>query len=560
MNPVYRTKKREREFTAEELDDHIEKSKLLPNGWFFWDHFETRRSRVLSIRLLHLYNLINLLKTSLLEQNYERANRILVVLTENRELAVSAIWELCVKVVQELSNHNDAVVKLLNFFLGIMPNRGPELILELAFYHVHCENAERALELLEPWLYISPYQENPLIQGYIGVLAYGLWHQENLQMNIENLECEINPRFVTTRSLGSSKKRSRDFLDILNSDEENEDDDEKEYANDEGVIKVRSDKHLHYYQVAIHALKASLKLDLSNDMFLTLYLRLCASTKQIEEPLLLINQYINEYPTMLTGYRLLFEVLFKYKNHSDEEWLEAGKLYHRMDPASPDELVLKPLCDHYKEIIAYAEEDDKPLLIDAHLNIAELILQRIEHGDDRLSTLQEVVKRILLLDILDPTSHKPLFSSDTGRDTWMGEYIYRQGVKLVDSHLKRDLYSVLGWYSDEKSKKLFAPLVHHTLIESWKRIVLDGQDIWKSGYQLVHNREVFTRRKSEKNEELQAKIIKSEFNQEEAKEELLMKKSYIEKKPINSKWRKRWCPLKEEQSELEQPQTPRTFL
>ncbi|CAG8490952.1 5111_t:CDS:2, partial [Ambispora leptoticha] len=198
----------------------------------------------------------------------------------------------------------------------------------------------------------------------------------------------------------------------------------------------------------------------------------------VAEALLMTRKYIDQNPNILSGHRLLFEILYNYKHDEEIEWVNAGKIYHRMDPSSPEQLVLRPLCKYYKKLIRKAEKkinkkrEKNAIIFDAHQNIAELMLQRIEYGDDSLSTISEALKRLILSEKLSPNAPSRLFSPATARDTWMTEFFRCLAIKRVNTSLRLKIYKALSVYSGFKIIDGF----FGAWLNSWKDKVASGED------------------------------------------------------------------------------------
>ncbi|CAG8635890.1 3104_t:CDS:2 [Ambispora gerdemannii] len=358
--------------------------RLYPNGWFYEIASGEKKTRSLSVRLTHLYTLLNLLKTSLLQQNYSRAIRILEILAGVSELSEITFWQ--------------------------------------------------------------NYSNDPLFLGYFGILAYGMWEQEAIRLNLVK---KIRRHHY---SIEDSQSQSTIFAYwfVVNDKEDGSIDDDR----------TRLEK---YYQSAAKNLKTSLFIEFSNDIFLVYYVRLQTSMNHVDGALAMTMRYISENPDILKA-----------------QWVNAGKTFHRMDPSTPEQLVLRPLCEYYEKIIEkikienIREEEKIEILIDAHQNIAELMLQRIEYGDDRLSTILEVLKRMILLENLSPTAPSRLFSPNTKRDTWIGEFLQYPSTKHINTELRRHLYNALALYSGFKLPGCRSNFPRW--LNSWKAKVVSGQD------------------------------------------------------------------------------------
>ncbi|CAG8576208.1 5770_t:CDS:2, partial [Racocetra fulgida] len=86
-----------------------------------------------------------------------------------------------------------------------------------------------------------------------------------------------------------------------------------------------------------------------------------------------------------------------YRNENTE-WVQAGKLYHQIDPVSPPEAVLNPLIKYYESVMATQTSDtDQRSLAEVHYNLLELLFQRIENGDDEFEYVKDAIVHFIWL-------------------------------------------------------------------------------------------------------------------------------------------------------------------
>src|SRR5947209_10863103 len=87
----YRTKG----LREEDLDIYRWEYGVLPNGWLYDEKPDgEQKPTKLFVRSMHHYTLINLLKTSILQQQYERARHILEVLSESGAVSIMPFWQV----------------------------------------------------------------------------------------------------------------------------------------------------------------------------------------------------------------------------------------------------------------------------------------------------------------------------------------------------------------------------------------------------------------------------------------------------------------------------------
>ncbi|CAG8457259.1 6296_t:CDS:2 [Acaulospora colombiana] len=273
-------------------------------------------------RKVHTSNLFDLLQLSLRERNYCRANRIVEILLQCPEANIELIWQAAVDVLRHLGSSKKVCLEFFNQLLN-------EILLELIFFQMDSGNPVEALETLETYLPQVPFCDNPLFHGYAGLLAYALWDHLGVAMDVSR-----SP---------SSERRRAEGADI---EEEDEPLLETENYDDEQHMERR----MRYYDLSARSFKMSLDLDIGNDMFLAYYIKLLLAGGDFEEALRMIDTFCEKNPRNLTGHRIRFETLYRYRVE-DKRWIEAGEEYHKIDPSSPPEKVLNPLINHYEKII-----------------------------------------------------------------------------------------------------------------------------------------------------------------------------------------------------------------
>ncbi|CAG8559619.1 541_t:CDS:2, partial [Cetraspora pellucida] len=238
-----------------------------------------------------------------------------------------------------------------------------EVLLELISFQLYSGKPREALEILETYLTQQPYKDNPLIFGYTGMLAFALWEQINAIINDSG----------ATRPTINQK---------------NEGVNERPIVNDLELYVEQQEK---YYELSISSLSMALDMDKSNDMFLVLYMKVLLANDMVDEALDIVRSFCDQNPHTVVGYRLLFNILYEHRNE-DTEWVQAGKLYHQLDPVSPPEAVLNPLIKYYESVMAtQTSATDQRSSAEVHYNILELLFQRIENGDDEFEYVKDAI-------------------------------------------------------------------------------------------------------------------------------------------------------------------------
>ncbi|CAG8617269.1 11652_t:CDS:10 [Funneliformis mosseae] len=397
---------------------------------------------VLGLRNFHVTNLYELLQKSLYEHNYCRASEILEVLLQCPDCDLSRIWQPAIKVLFTLDPTSTTFIEFFNILL--LKNHAlsakfildkQRIIMELVFYQMKYGNATDALATAETYLPMEPYCNNPVLHGYTGLLAYSLWEQLNTMIKENEPKPEI---YKPPKRKNSSKKHipPREKLKRNRNDY-------KEEIEIPEIDEQFMDRRKRYYEMSLSNFKRSLDLDMSNDMFLIYSVKLLLHNEEIEEAITVIQNFCDNNPSVLTGHRLLFEVLHTYKSF-DSKWVEVGQAYHRIDPVSPPEKVLNPLIEHYTQVIKNTIEEEREILVDAYYNICELLFQRIEHGDDNPNYLYKTIESFVWLEYFDNRQKVKVKELLQNRGEWFREYLFYTQRKVVNSLWEHQCYKILS--------------------------------------------------------------------------------------------------------------------
>nr|CAG8470018.1 4879_t:CDS:10 [Entrophospora candida] len=350
----------------------------------FWSIFQKDDGEIVTIRKIHLTNLYNLLYLSLQSQNYCRANRIVEILLRSGDLDIRQIWKASIEVLKQLGNTQKECVDFFNLLLMRSKMQDVDILLELIFYQIkHCDPNE-ALATLEIYLPQEPYCNNALLNGYAGLLAFALLGQ----LEKSDQDNDVDGGNENGQSTGKRKPI----------------DDEMENYNK--ISEPIDNEKIRYYDFCKRSFEKALDLDITNDMFLVYYVKLLISKRLVKEALNVIKDFNKENPNMITGKRLLFEVLNEFKKNK-KEWVSAGIIYHKLDPVSPPNKILYPLINYYQSIINKTKVSKKSLA-DAHYNILELLLTRIEYGDNKIRYVKDAIKKKAILNHDDNALEKLL--------------------------------------------------------------------------------------------------------------------------------------------------------
>ncbi|RIA96533.1 hypothetical protein C1645_754526 [Glomus cerebriforme] len=255
------------------------------------------------------------------------------------------------------------------------------------------------------------------------------------------------------------------------------------------------DQHNRYYETSLRNFKLSLGLILRiNDV---LFIKLLLHKEEIEETIHTIQTFCNENPSILTGHRLLFEVLYTYER-LEYEWVEVGKKYHRIDPVSPPDKVFNPLMEHYTQVIEQTDKDDRNTLADAYFNLCELLFQRIEYGDDNSDYLYKAIECIVWLKYFDDLNKDKINELLRNRGEWFNRFLFYTQKKTVNSWREFQCYRILNECLGDECCYLVEKIKEHILSGKDFRTVLynfekknyygntDGKLNWKVNWKNIY--------------------------------------------------------------------------
>ncbi|CAJ0759999.1 24389_t:CDS:2 [Entrophospora sp. SA101] len=178
------------------------------------------------------------------------------------------------------------------------------------------------------------------------------------------------------------------------------------------------------------------------------------SQRLVKEALNVIKNFNKENPNMITGKRLLFEVLYEFKKN-EKEWVSAGIIYHKLDPVSPPNKILYPLINYYQSIINKTKVSKKSLA-DAHYNILELLLTRIEYGDNKIRYVKDAIKSFVWLETILETNLYNVLATLFGFIAFCTEKLIYQIKKAILNHDDNALENLLevGKSQNEESSDI----------------------------------------------------------------------------------------------------------
>ncbi|KAJ4479320.1 hypothetical protein J3R30DRAFT_3477521 [Lentinula aciculospora] len=135
----------------------------------------------LTARKVHVRRLYDVLQLSIHRNDLPRARRAWSILARCKEISWTTMWNTAIYLVEETSYGDDSSrkIELLRDMMLHYPDQRVAVIKELIFRLIFSGRQREALDELELYLPSFPYQDNPVLHVYAGLLCFYL-SQENL--------------------------------------------------------------------------------------------------------------------------------------------------------------------------------------------------------------------------------------------------------------------------------------------------------------------------------------------------------------------------------------------
>ncbi|KAF9171358.1 hypothetical protein BGX20_007731 [Mortierella sp. AD010] len=209
---------------------------------------------------LHLELAGQLLRKTLVRRDYNRAFKLYSTLAATSKVCEDFVWKIGCEFLMHRQEYEPLCLRFLQLIFVKSKNCKVSIIIETALYQLRFGKLEDAHTTLEPYINIYPYNENPLLLGYAGVVEFALW-SKNIQMKYSN-GLENNQDIDIDRGCGVNDKAGThdDWME-----------DEEDESNDARQWNSRISRH---GNAAANLLEQALEKDPKNDMFLTYLARL----------------------------------------------------------------------------------------------------------------------------------------------------------------------------------------------------------------------------------------------------------------------------------------------
>ncbi|KAE9410038.1 hypothetical protein BT96DRAFT_912909 [Gymnopus androsaceus JB14] len=131
-------------------------------------------------RKVHLRRLYDVLQLSIHRNDLFRARRAWSILVRCKEINWMTMWGIAIHLVEEslYENEGPKKIEMLRDMILHYPDERVDLLKELIFQLIQAGHHREALDELELYLPSFPYQDNPVLHIYAGLLCFYL-SQEN---------------------------------------------------------------------------------------------------------------------------------------------------------------------------------------------------------------------------------------------------------------------------------------------------------------------------------------------------------------------------------------------
>ncbi|KAG7449437.1 uncharacterized protein BT62DRAFT_1054388 [Guyanagaster necrorhizus] len=128
----------------------------------------------LSARKVHICRLYDVLKLSLLRDDLPRAKKAWAILARCKEMHWTTMWTIAVRILGgETFDEHDSTKKVafLHEMMQQLPDKREMILKEIILRQIMAGHFRQALDELELYLPSFPYQDDPVLHNYAGLLS-----------------------------------------------------------------------------------------------------------------------------------------------------------------------------------------------------------------------------------------------------------------------------------------------------------------------------------------------------------------------------------------------------
>ncbi|KAF9434709.1 hypothetical protein BGZ76_007557 [Entomortierella beljakovae] len=206
----------------------------------------------------HLEFLGQALRRALRQRDYVRALKLYSVMTTTLHINEELVWKIGCEFLMQKQEYEPQCLRFLQLILAKSKRCKESIIIETALYQLRSGKPEDAHTTLEPYINIYPYNEDPQLLAYAGVVDFALWNKSLREKVLD----EHQSRIAGAQANENGKKKQVEEAEIEHEDWlENEDD------PDPNVRQIISRINRHGNSAA-RLLELGLQMNPKNDMFL----------------------------------------------------------------------------------------------------------------------------------------------------------------------------------------------------------------------------------------------------------------------------------------------------
>ncbi|KAF9355133.1 hypothetical protein BGX26_006956 [Mortierella sp. AD094] len=301
---------------------------------------------------LHLELTGQLLRKTLVRRDYNRAFKLYSTLTTTLKVSEELVWKIGCEFLMHRQEYEPLCLRFLQLIFAKAKFCKASILIETALYQLRFGKLEDAHITLEPYINIYPYNENPLLLGYAGVVEFALW--------IKTIRAKYSNELKNNQAIDIDQDFDIDDKAVTHDDwledEENESNDARQWTS-------RISRH---GNAAANLLEQALEKNSKNDMFLTYLVRLrCGNvgmgglgSKSISRKRKLaiheMKGYLKRFYTNNNDSILSLQLLAALENREKQQTLE---LILNQDPAANSELYVRPLLRILQQNIPAAQQE-----------------------------------------------------------------------------------------------------------------------------------------------------------------------------------------------------------
>ncbi|KAF9114247.1 hypothetical protein BGX27_011373 [Mortierella sp. AM989] len=280
-----------------------------------------------------------LFRKTLARRDYKRAFKLYSVLTTTLNVSEELVWKIGCEFLMQKQEYEPLCLRFLQLIFAKAKICKASILVETALYQLRLGKVEDAHITLEPYLNMYPYNENPVLLGYAGIIEFTLWSRAIREQHAKEKE-HGNQGTDSDREFDNDDQ-SGSYDDWLE-DEGNDNNDSRQWTS--RVSRLGN--------AAANLLEQALQKNPKNDMFLIYLVRVrCGNigkeglgSKSISRKRKLaiheMKAFLKRFYSSNNDSILSLQLLAALENREKQQTLE---LILNQDPAADSKLYVQPL-------------------------------------------------------------------------------------------------------------------------------------------------------------------------------------------------------------------------